>query len=67
MLEIGELVTRKEAADMLRVTERTIDRWLKAGLLEGIPVGTHRIMIAVRSLNRFLSDSNKYRQRVMAS
>lgn len=31
--------TRAEAAEMLRVTSRTIDRWLRAGTLQGTKVG----------------------------
>lgn len=31
--------TRAEVAEMLHVTTRTIDRWLKAGILQGAKIG----------------------------
>jgi excisionase family DNA binding protein len=39
-----ELLSIAEAARLLRVSPRSVQRWLRAGLLPGIPAGrTHRI------------------------
>jgi excisionase family DNA binding protein len=39
-----DLLSISEAARLLRVSPRSVQRWVKAGLLPGIPAGrTHRI------------------------
>lgn len=38
-MDIRRFATRREAAERLRVTERTIDRWTRAGRLKTVRVG----------------------------
>ena len=51
----GDYATRREAAEALRVDQRTIDRWIRLGRLEAsqiVPNGTIRISVA--SIERLL-------------
>ena len=34
-----DFLTRKEASEYFRVTERTIDRWIKSGNLKAYKIG----------------------------
>lgn len=38
-------ITRSEAARMARVTPRTIDRWIRAGILTAHRAGPRRVLI----------------------
>ena len=55
------LLTREEAAERLRVTIRTIDRWRMAGRIRDVPVGDARVMISEHSIELFLQDSSERR------
>lgn len=57
------LLTREEAAERLRVTIRTIDRWRAAKRIKDVPVGDARVMIPESSIQEFLDDSSDRRYR----
>ncbi len=54
-----EFMTRDEVARYLRVNRRTVERWLKVGLLKGYKLGRGRTAlwrIAKGELKKFLDD-----------
>jgi len=53
LMLVGELVTTKEAADLLRVSPWTIAAWLSQGKLQRIKAGG-RTLIAKSDLEAFL-------------
>lgn len=51
-------LTRAEAAELLRVSERTVDRYIKRGLLtaiQGRPGTQNIVQISERSVTEFLA------------
>ena len=53
-----DFLTRKEASEYFRVTERTIDRWIKSGNLKAYKIGdgiNARLRITKEEIKRFLS------------
>ena len=49
------LVTREEAAEMLRVSVSTVDRYLKDGLLPKSKVGTRLVRISRSAVESFVT------------
>ncbi len=58
---MDKLLTLKEAAQILRVSERTIMRYLKSGKLKGSKLGQWRIKES--DLENFLRESSNDRKR----
>jgi len=57
-----EYLTRNEVAKMLRVHPRTVDRWLKKGLLKAYKLGdgkTAPLRISQKAVDKFLKN-NEY-------
>jgi excisionase family DNA binding protein len=51
----GEYLKRKEAAMLLRVSERTIDRMIREGRIKGFkPPGGRRVLISRQSINEYI-------------
>jgi excisionase family DNA binding protein len=40
-----EFYTRKEVAKLLRVHERTVDRWIQSGAMKGYKLGTGKTSV----------------------
>jgi len=55
---VGDLVTTKEAAELLRVSHWTISAWLSQGKLKRVKAGG-RTLIARTELEAFLTRSSK--------
>lgn len=56
---VMEFLTRREVAKYFRVSERTIERWLKNGEIKGYKLGsgkTSRWRIPKSEIKKFLSD-----------
>lgn len=58
---MDKLLTLKETAKILRVSERTIMRYLKAGKLKGSKVGKWRIKES--DLERFLKENTNAKRK----
>jgi len=52
-----EYVTVQEAADHLRVSQSTIYRWIKIGVLKAFQTGYGATRIAVAELERFINEN----------
>ena len=52
-----ENVTVQEAADHLRVSQSTIYRWIKRGVLKAFQTGYGATRIAVAELERFINEN----------
>lgn len=60
-----EYLTRNEVAKLLRVHPRTVDRWLKGGLLKGYKLGkgkTSLLRIPQKEVDKFLKNSEYDKQ-----
>lgn len=55
---LGNVVTTKEAAELLRVSHFTIAAWLSKGKLRRIKVGS-RTLIATSDLEKLLQDGRE--------
>jgi excisionase family DNA binding protein len=49
--------TKKEAAQYLRVSTRTLDRWVSEGKLSPARIGGHTIVFPRTELDRFIAQS----------
>ena len=55
-----ELVGTGRACRMLEVSQATLQRWIKDGLIEAIPVdGGERHVLTVEDVERFIQGRNK--------
>jgi len=55
-----EFITRKEAAKYFRVHERTIERWVRSGILKGYKLGAGKnaiLRISKSEIKKFLEKS----------
>ena len=55
---VGDLLTTKEAAEVLRVSHWTVSAWLSQGKLQRTKVGS-RTMIRESELQRVIEDGGK--------
>jgi excisionase family DNA binding protein len=46
--------TRKQAADILKLSERTLDRYAKLGVIEVVRCGPRRILIPSTEIEKLL-------------
>lgn len=56
MPEIVIVLDKDEAAGRLRVSERTVRRYITAGLLDGVRVGPRLVKVTERSVDRLLAE-----------
>lgn len=56
MPEIVIVLDKDEAAARLRVSERTVRRYITAGLLDGVRVGPRLIKVTEMSVDRLLAE-----------
>ena len=56
MPEIVIVLDKDEAAARLRVSERTVRRYITAGLLDGVRVGPRLVKVTEMSVDRLLAD-----------
>jgi excisionase family DNA binding protein len=54
--EIVIVLDKDEAAARLRVSERTVRRYITAGLLDGVRVGPRLIKVTEMSVDRLLAE-----------
>jgi excisionase family DNA binding protein len=54
--EIVIVLDKDEAAARLRVSERTVRRYITAGLLDGVRVGPRLVKVTEMSVDRLLAD-----------
>jgi excisionase family DNA binding protein len=54
--EIVIVLDKDEAAARLRVSERTVRRYITAGLLDGVRVGPRLVKVTERSVDRLLAE-----------
>ena len=55
-----EFLTRKEVAKYFRVHERTVERWIRSGILKSYKLGTGKtalLRIPKSEINKFLERS----------
>ena len=50
------VLDKDEAAARLRVSERTVRRYITAGLLDGVRVGPRLVKVAEMSVDRLLAE-----------
>lgn len=50
----GKNYTLQETADILKVTKKTIENYIKAGKLKATQTGTHRRLITEKALSDYL-------------
>jgi excisionase family DNA binding protein len=53
----GAVLTRKEAAEYLRVTTRTLRNWVIEGRLRSARIGSRRVVFLRSELERVLNDA----------
>jgi excisionase family DNA binding protein len=61
-----EFLTRKEVAKYFRVHERTVERWIRAGILKAYKLGdgkTALLRIPKSEINKFLERSKSKLQK----
>lgn len=54
--------TRKETADALKISERTLDRYIRSGKLKAVKFGnakTSKVIITETAINEFLAENSK--------
>ena len=56
MPEIVIVLGKDEAAARLRVSERTVRRYITAGLLDGVRVGPRLVKVTEMSVDRLLAE-----------
>jgi len=52
--DLPKMATAKEVADALRVEPPTISRWVRAGALRGMRVGSRTLRVRKEDLREFL-------------
>lgn len=57
-MQVGDLLTTKEAAELLRVSHWTVSAWLSQGKLQRVKAGG-RTLIAQADLQAFLRRSDE--------
>ena len=66
-LDRGHLLTRSEAADQIRMSDRTVRRLAAAGELEEIRTGKRAVRVTEASVRRYLAGRRISRQAVSAA
>lgn len=58
-VEKSQLLTTHEIAEILRVHQRTVQRWISSNRLKAIKVGPKIFRVRKQDLNEFLDNQNK--------
>ncbi|MBU7583160.1 MAG: helix-turn-helix domain-containing protein [Nostoc sp. TH1S01] len=58
-VEKSQLLTTHEIAEILRVHQRTVQRWISSNRLKAIKVGPKILRVRQQDLNEFLENQNK--------
>ncbi len=53
------ILTVREAAEYMRVSERTIRDWVKSGRLASVPIGKREYRIQQSAIDKFIEDQKK--------
>ena len=53
-----EYQTRKQAAQILKCSEQTLDRYCRAGLIETVKCGPRRILIPTEQIRKLLTSKD---------
>lgn len=54
--------TRKETAELLKMSERTLDRYIRSGKIKATKTGTakrSKVIITAAAINEFLEENTK--------
>lgn len=57
--ENAQLLTTHEIAEILRVHQRTVQRWISSNRLKAIKVGPKILRVRKQDLNEFIENHNK--------
>ncbi len=57
-----EMLTADDVAKIMKVSIKTVRRWVQTGELATIPIGTREYRISRRDLNTFIEEQRKKRQ-----
>ena len=57
-----EMLTADEVAKIMKVSIKTVRKWVQSGELASIPIGTREYRISRRDLNTFIEEQSKKRQ-----
>lgn len=57
--ENSQLLTTNEIAEILRVHQRTVQRWISSNRLKAIKVGPKILRVRQQDLNEFLENQNR--------
>ncbi len=58
----NEMLTADEVAKIMKVSIKTVRKWVHSGELATIPIGTREYRISRRDLNAFIEEQKKKRQ-----
>ena len=56
-----EMLTADEVAKIMKVSIKTVRKWVRTGELATIPIGTREYRISRRDLNAFIEEQRKKR------
>jgi excisionase family DNA binding protein len=57
-----EMLTAEEVAKIMKVSIKTVRKWVQSGELASIPIGSREYRISRRDLNSFLEKQKRKRQ-----
>ncbi len=57
-----EMLTANEVAKIMKVSIKTVRRWVQSGELATIPIGTREYRISRKDLDVFIEEQKKKRQ-----
>ena len=57
-----EMLTAEDVARIMKVSLKTVRKWVQSGELASIPIGTRGYRISRRDLNIFIEEQKKKRQ-----
>jgi excisionase family DNA binding protein len=57
-----EMLTADEVAKIMKVSIKTVRKWVQTGELATIPIGTREYRISRRDLNAFIDEQRRKRQ-----
>ena len=59
-----EMLTAEDVARIMKVSLKTVRKWVQSGELASMPIGTRGYRIRRRDLNLFIEEQKKKRQHV---
>jgi excisionase family DNA binding protein len=61
-MSVEEMLTANEVAKIMKVSIKTVRRWVQSGELATIPIGTREYRISRKDLDAFIEEQKKKRQ-----